>query len=87
MSDEHKCSACPVEVRGLYASAANAFGAWSRHDDPSRVARKMQELSEALDLIKPIVEAHFDGLNLMTGQRTQGSPVSAEDRSKYGVIR
>ena len=87
MSDKHKCSACPVEVRGLYATAANAFGAWDRGDDPSRVARKMAELNEALELIKPIIDAHFDGLNLMTGQRTQGSPVSGEDLSKYGVIR
>lgn len=87
MDDDHKCIACPVEVRGLYAAASNALGAWKRRDDPSRVARKMAELEEAIATITPVVDGHFDGLNLMTGKRTPGSPVSMEDQRKYGVIR
>lgn len=88
--DKHNCIACPVEVRGLYAAASNALGAWSRSDDRSRIAHKMDELRDALDRIEPIVTAHFDGLNLLTNERTkpaQGEPVSVADQRKYGVIR
>ena len=77
-------------MRGLYAAASNAFGAWSRGDERSRVAHKMDELREALDRFEPIVNAHFDGLNRITGERgkpVQGEPVSVADQRKYGVIR
>lgn len=87
MDNEHNCIACPVEVRGLYATASNALGAWRRKDDPSRVERLMAELEKALTVIEPIVEKHFEGLDLTTGKRTQGSSVSVEDQRKYGVIR
>lgn len=87
MADEHNCIACPVEVRGLYATASNALNAWKCKDDPSRVARLMANLEEALSIIAPIVDKHFEGLDLMTGKRTPGSPVSVADQNKYGVIR
>ncbi len=67
--DKHRCDACPVEVRGLYAAAHNAHGAWSRGDSPSRIAHKMDELAHAIARIAPIVEAHFAGLDLRTGER------------------
>lgn len=59
MADEHKCAACPVEVRGLYAAAHNALGAWRRGDRLDRVTHKMDELADALTRLAPIVEAHF----------------------------
>lgn len=57
--DEHKCLACPVEVRGLYAAAHNALGAYQRGDLGDRVGRKMAELADALARIAPHVEQHF----------------------------
>lgn len=60
MSDEHKCAACPAEVRGLYAAAHNALGAWKRGDHLDRVKHKMDELADALTCIEPIVKDHFE---------------------------
>ena len=61
MNDDakHSCSACPVEVRGLYAAAYNAIGAWERGDSLERVRRRMDELSNAIDRMRPIVDEHF----------------------------
>lgn len=57
------CDACPLEVRGLYATAHNAvlaFEAAMKGDgDASRAIRKMRELKDAVEVFRPIVEAHF----------------------------
>lgn len=57
------CIACPVEVRGLYASASNAVRAVASARDGAgsweRAFRKLAELGEAVTLMAPIVEAHF----------------------------
>jgi hypothetical protein len=57
------CPACPVEVRGLYAAAHNAVGAFERAmsgtGDAERAVRKLAELRDAVAKMKPIVEAHF----------------------------
>lgn len=57
------CMACPVEVRGLYASAHNAVMAiemaLNGTGDRARAIRKLAELKEQVELFKPIAEAHF----------------------------
>lgn len=64
--EDHKCLACPDEVRGLYAAAGNAISAWKRVPStfsiPARMAQKMEDLEEALRVIEPIVCKHFDAL-------------------------
>lgn len=52
------CIACPVEVRGLGAVAHNLLGALDR-GEWDRVARKKEELREALAALRPHVHAHF----------------------------
>lgn len=60
MSDEKACSACPLEVRGLYAVAFNLLNLRS---DPDRWQRKigerLDELQDAVVKMTPIIEAHF----------------------------
>ena len=57
------CPACPVEVRGLHATAHNAVGAFEAaakgHGDWSRVYRKMAELAEAVGDFQPVMDGHF----------------------------
>jgi len=59
----HSCIACPVEVRGLYATAANMVIAvqmvLSGDCGPERAGRKLLELQEAVEKMRPIVEEHF----------------------------
>jgi len=59
----HSCIACPVEVRDLYATAHNATlafeAALSGHGDSARAVRKLRELKESVERMKPIVEVHF----------------------------
>lgn len=59
----HSCMACPLEVRGLYATAANMVitvqMVLQGQCDPERAARKLLELQEAVEKMRPIMEEHF----------------------------
>ena len=61
----HDCPACPTVVRDLYAVAYNAVTSWRA--DPNRAeartARKMAELANVLERLRPIVDAHFEALH------------------------
>lgn len=84
MSDaEHKpCTACPVEVRGLYASAHNALGAWKRGDKPDRVRHKMDELADAIALLAPLVDAHFREMHAIE----DAARIIAKNRSSTSTV-
>lgn len=56
---KHICIVCPVEVRGLYATAHNAITAIRHGSDWSRTDRKIMELEESLQLLRPFIDAHF----------------------------
>ena len=64
MDNNHNCIVCPVIVRALYAAASNASRAFERRDSHQRMAHKMEELRDATERMKPIVDAHFDEVNL-----------------------
>jgi hypothetical protein len=57
------CMACPVEVRGLFAVAANACKAFEAAvdgvGDVERFKRQMAELRREVDLFQLIVDRHF----------------------------
>ena len=69
------CPACPVEVRGLYASAHNAvlaveaaqgeMGSWER------AFRKMAELKSAVEAMQPIVDKHFEDRSHWNGPQSR----------------
>jgi hypothetical protein len=59
----HTCSACPQEVRDLYATAHNAVGALDRGDGADRVYRKLAELRASLDRFQSVVDQHFAELD------------------------
>lgn len=57
------CTACSIEVRGLYASASNAVSAWESYrlgfGNLARFVRRAADLGESVGRFRPIVEAHF----------------------------
>lgn len=53
------CTACPLEVRALYATAYNLLNAIDEKDS-LRTPRKIEDLREAVSQIKPLVQAHFE---------------------------
>ncbi len=58
---EHSCDWCPMEVRGLFAVAHNASGAYeNRVFDAERAERKMTQLKAYLELIQPLIDRHFE---------------------------
>lgn len=59
----HACIACPTHVRNLMATAHNALSQWDAKTDPSRLARKMESLRNALELLKPVADGHFEALD------------------------
>lgn len=68
----HQCIACPVEVRGLYAvahNALNAYDTWKQYgsEEVPRFHRKIGELREQVECLKPIVEKHFDDIGPLSG--------------------
>ena len=62
---KHQCIYCPFEVRGLFAVAHNAIGAYeNRTFQPDRAERKMAELRQYLTDIQPGMDKHFQGIRL-----------------------
>ena len=61
----HKCIVCPVEVRGIYAVAFNLINLFDGEDE-ERLSRKLperiQELRNAVTVLQPFIDAHFEGL-------------------------
>lgn len=60
--ETHRCEACPMEFRDLFALAHNAVGAFFRGDSPNRVHRKMAELKLGVENYQKLVDEHFDAL-------------------------
>lgn len=59
----HDCVACPTVVRNLMATAYNALAQWDAGHDHPRLARKMENLREALAIVEPIAAGHFEALH------------------------
>lgn len=57
------CPACPAETRNLYAVASNAMNAFDAmrkgEGGDARFYRKMEELRDGVERIRPLVDAHF----------------------------
>lgn len=64
----HDCFVCPLEIRHLTATVHNALNALDaarsdlHHADWQRAWRKVEEMREALNLLKPTIDKHFDDL-------------------------
>lgn len=62
MNKPIKCPACPVEVRNLFACAKNLI-TLVESDNAERftckIAEKVTSLRDAVEMIQPIVDAHF----------------------------
>lgn len=56
--DGKPCPVCPVEIRGLFAAAANLAQAIIRRDF-SRAESRARELAAAVGDVQPLVDAHF----------------------------
>lgn len=77
--DGEPCCCCPWQVRGLYAAAHKAFGAWRHADSPARVAHKMAELGEAVRAMAPLIEAHFADVGHAYGPSLRVHEVRGDD--------
>jgi hypothetical protein len=57
MSDK-PCTACPVEVRDLYATAQNLLYALDA-EDAERIPGKIASLRRSVETMKGLVDQHF----------------------------
>lgn len=61
--DSEPCIFCPMEVRGMHATAHNAVGAFdawrSGNGSLERFIRKMWDLKQSVQHNQPRIDAHF----------------------------
>jgi len=61
--DGKPCPMCPIEIRNLHAVAhnfLNRWDAWRQHGgDFGAVVEKARDLERAVQLAKPLADAHF----------------------------
>jgi hypothetical protein len=57
--DGKPCPCCPMEIRNLGAVAHNTLTVWDDVHRRDKLPQRMEELRAALQLYRPLVDAHF----------------------------
>lgn len=67
VKEEHKCDVCSIEIRNLFAvahNAVNAIDAAKRQEGSwERAYRKVEQLRHGVEMMQPIMDAHFAEVN------------------------